>query len=57
MKITFEEYNKKMEKLMKSKKFSKLHISDQLIAMLDLSNKYEIETTNSHKTKNDEKMD
>jgi len=42
MEITFEEYNKKMEKLMSSKKFKELHISDQLIAMLELAKKYEI---------------
>lgn len=40
--ITFKEYNKKMEKVMKSKKFKSLPIEKQLIELLEEAFKYEI---------------
>lgn len=42
MKVTYEEYNKKMTKMIKSKRFNKLEFSDKLYALLELAKKYTI---------------
>jgi len=38
----FNEYNKEMDKLIESFKFKKLDIDGQLMAMLELSNKFDV---------------
>lgn len=40
--ITIEEYNKAMNDLMESDEFKALPIEEQLIAMLELADKYKI---------------
>lgn len=42
MKTTYEEYDKEMTKLMKSKRFEKLEFPNKLYALLELAQKYEI---------------
>lgn len=42
MKTSAEKYSKEMDKLIKSKKFKKLDIDEQLMSMLALSSKYKL---------------
>lgn len=42
MKVTYEEYDKEMTKLIKSKKFENLEFPDKLYALLELAKKYTI---------------
>ena len=42
-KVTYEQYEKEMSKLLKSKRFDKLDFGDKFNTMLELASKYKVD--------------